>query len=395
MENQANKSSAIIHTDMDAFYASVEMLDNPELRGKPVVVGRLSNRSVVSAASYEARKFGIHSAMPALTAHKLCPEAIFMPVRIGRYREVSEQIMTIFRRFTPLVEPISLDEAFLDVTSSTQLFGSGVEIATLIRTMLKSETGLTASAGVATSKLLAKIASDLEKPDGLTIVEPGRERAFLADLPINKLWGVGATTIKTLKMLSVRTIGDLATLPIDILTSKFGTLGTHMYYSARGIDNRPVVPTKPPKSIGHEDTFREDIRDLKVVKKKLLALATKVGERLRHHNKEGKTISIKVKFNDFITKTRSITMSRTTNDSMEIYYQGLKLLTKTDAGCIPVRLLGISVSNLCTEKATRQLALFEKDLNKERKKGLSQAVDELNKRFGTTTIKPGRLIGKT
>jgi DNA polymerase IV len=203
-------SRAIIHLDMDAFYASVEMLDQPALRGRPVVVGGTSDRSVVSAASYEARKYGIHSAMPMVRARQLCPGAVFLPVRMGRYREISERIMAIFERFTPLVEPISLDEAFLDVTGSSSLFGSGVEIAIAIKRLIKEETGLTGSAGVATSKLLAKIASDLRKPDGLTVVEPGREGEFLAPLPIGKLWGVGKTTLQELALLGVSTIGDLA-----------------------------------------------------------------------------------------------------------------------------------------------------------------------------------------
>ncbi len=392
MDEPALKSRMIIHTDMDAFYASVEMLDYPELRGKPVVVGGLSSRSVVSAASYEARKFGIHSAMPTLTAHKLCPEAIFRPGRMGRYREVSGQIMAIFHRFTPLVEPISLDEAFLDVTGSARLFGSGKEIAAIIRDMIRTETGLTASAGVATSKLLAKIASDLEKPDGLTIVEPGREREFLADLPISKLWGAGATTIKALRLLSVGTIGDLAALPLDILTAKFGKHGAQMYYSARGIDNRPVIPARPAKSIGHEDTFNEDLRDLKTIKRELLSLATRVGARLRRHGIEGQTISLKVKFNDFSTKTRSMTLPEMTSESMELYRHGLELLKKTDAGRIPLRLLGISVSKLGPRVANQQLALFGSKINREREKELSRAVDKLNLKFGHETVKPGRLI---
>ncbi|MEN8135081.1 MAG: DNA polymerase IV [Thermodesulfobacteriota bacterium] len=394
MDKPADKSRTIIHTDMDAFYASVEMLDQPELRGKPVVVGGPSSRSVVSAASYEARKFGIHSAMPTLTARKLCPGAIFRPVRMSRYREISSRIMAIFQRFTPLVEPISLDEAFLDVTGSARLFGSGKEIAAMIRATISTETGLTASAGVATSKLLAKIASDLEKPDGLTIVEQSREREFLTDLPISKLWGAGASTIKVLRMLSVRTIGDLAALPLDLLTSKFGKHGAQMYYSARGIDDRPVVPARAAKSIGHEDTFKEDIRDLKTVKKELLSLATRVGARLRHHEQEGKTISLKVKFNDFSTKTRSTTLPEMTSDSMDIYRHGLELLKKTEAGRIPLRLLGISVSKLRPGVANRQLALFGSNINRERKKELSRAVDKLNRKFGGETVKPGRLIKK-
>jgi DNA polymerase-4 len=394
MDNPAAKTRTIIHTDMDAFYASVEMLDNPELRGKPVVVGGLASRSVVSAASYEARKFGIHSAMPTLTAHQLCPAAIFLPVRMARYHEVSARIMAIFNRFTPLVEPISLDEAFLDVSGSARLFGSGVEIAALIRSTIRAETGLTASAGVATSKLLAKIASDLQKPDGLTVVEPGREREFLAALPIGKLWGAGATTIKALRLLSVRTIGDLAALPLEILTRKFGKHGIQMHYAARGLDDRPVEPTRAAKSIGHEDTFSEDLTDLKIIKRELLALAIRVGERLRRHGVEGQTVSVKVKFHDFATNSRSATLAASTSDGMDIYRHALELLGKTEAGRKPLRLLGISVSNLDTEVMTRQPSLFGADPARKKQKELTRAVDDLNRKFGGTAVKPGRLIAK-
>lgn len=394
MTQADERPRTIIHTDMDAFYASVEILDHPELLGKPVVVGSLASRSVVSAASYAARKFGIHSAMPTLTAHKLCPGAIFMPPRMARYSEVSARIMAIFHRFTPLVEPISLDEAFLDVTGSARLFGSGSEIAALIRGAISSETGLTASAGVAGSKLLAKIASDLQKPNGLTVVEPGQEQEFLADLPIRRLWGAGATTIKTLKLLNITTIGDLATLPLTILTSKFGKLGTHLYDAARGIDTRPVVPERAAKSIGHEDTYDVDLRDLKQIRKELLSLAARVGERLRRHATAGKTITLKVRFNDFSSSSRSLTLPEATGDSKTIYSHALELLGKTEAGRIPVRLLGISLSNLCAEVTPRQLGLFGTDLSRSRTDELNRAVDALNQRFGTRTVKAGRLLGK-
>ena len=297
------KPRTIIHVDMDAYYASVEILDNPEFRGKPVVVGGTSDRSVVSAASYEARKYGIHSAMATVKARRLCPHAIFLPVRMSRYREISQMIMDIFHRFTPLVEPISLDEAFLDVTGSSNLFGEGPIIAREIKRLIAEETGLTASAGVAASKLVAKIASDLHKPDGLTVVEAGREREFLASLPISKLWGAGGKTIESLALLNVESIGDLAVLPPAILTSKFGKHGRHLHLAANGIDDRPVVPIREAKSIGHEETFSEDLTDLVVIKRELLELATKVGERLRRYELRGQTITVKVKFHDFSTNS--------------------------------------------------------------------------------------------
>jgi len=250
-------SRRIIHLDMDAFYASVEILDNPALRGQPVVVGGDCNRGVVCAASYEARKFGVHSALPMLTAKKLCPHGVFLPVRMARYQEISRRIMEIFQRFTPQVEPLSLDEAFLDVTASQRLMGSAEEIAGQIRALVRDTTGLTVSAGVGTSKLVAKIASDLNKPDGLTIVPPGEEEVFLAPLPIGRLWGVGKTTREALALIGVQTVGDLRRIPPAILTAKFGKAGRMLHESARGIDLRPVEPRQEAKSIGHEETFAD------------------------------------------------------------------------------------------------------------------------------------------
>lgn len=393
MTEQSNtKPRTIIHVDMDAFYASIEVLDNPELKGKPVVVGGTSDRSVVSAASYEARTYGIHSAMAIVKARTLCPEAIFMPVRMGRYREVSQLIMAIFKRFTPLVEPISLDEAFLDVTGSLGLFGDGPAIAAEIKRLIQEETGLTASAGVATSKLVAKIASDLEKPDGLTLVEAGREREFLAKLPISKLWGAGKKTIESLGLLNVESIGDLAALPPKILTNRFGKNGLHLHLVANGIDERPVVPTREAKSIGHEETFSEDLIDLTVIKRELLELATKVGERLRRHERQGKTITTKVKFFDFATKSRSITLAVPTSDTMEIFQQGWKLLRKTEAGRKPVRLVGISVSNMSAHGTGYQQDLFGKSREREKSRNLNEAIDRINRKFGGKTINPATLV---
>jgi DNA polymerase-4 len=387
------KSRTIIHVDMDAFYASVEVLDNPELKGKPVVVGGASDRSVVSAASYEARKYGVHSAMATVKARRLCPQAIFLPVRMDRYREVSQLIMDIFHRFTPLVEPISLDEAFLDVTGSRGLFGEGPVIAKEIKTLIQRETGLTASAGVACSKLVAKIASDLQKPDGLTVVEAGRERDFLARLPVSKLWGAGGKTIESLALLHVRTIGDLAALPLEILTSRFGQHGLHLHLSANGIDDRPVVPTREAKSIGHEETFSEDLLDLAVIKRELLDLATKVGERLRRHERQGQTITIKIKFYDFSSISRSLTLTEPTSDTREIFRRGWELLGKTAAGRKPVRLVGISVSNLSVPGGRYQQDLFGSSRQREKSRNLNEAVDRINQKFGGGTINPAAVVG--
>lgn len=386
------KQRIIIHVDMDAFYASVETLDNPELKGKPVVVGGLSDRSVVSAASYEAREFGIHSAMAIVKARILCPHATFLPVRMYRYREISGHIMSIFKRFTPLVEPISLDEAFLDVTNSTRLFGDGREIAREIKKLIQKETALTASAGVATSKLVAKIASDLEKPDGLTIVEAGQEREFLSKLPIKKLWGAGKKTIDSLSLLNVQTIGDLAALPSGLLVRQFGKHGEHLHEVACGIDNRPVIPTREAKSIGHEETFSKDLIDLKEIKRELLELATRVGERLRRNERQGQTVTVKVKFHNFSSNTRSQTLSEPTSDSMEIFKLACELLKKTKAGSKPLRLVGISVSNLSALDSWHQQDLFGKSKKREKTQKLNQAVDLINKKFGGRTIDPASLL---
>lgn len=387
------KYRTIIHVDMDAFYASVEILDNQELRGKPVVVGGTSDRSVVSAASYEARKYGIHSAMATVQARKLCPGAIFMPVRMGRYCEVSQQIMAIFQRFTPLVEPISLDEAFLDVTGSIGLFGEGPVIAGEIRRLIQCETGLTASAGVASSKLVAKIASDLQKPDGLTVVEAGHEREFLAQLPIRKLWGAGGKTIESLALLNIKFIGDLAAFSPEILIDRFGKHGRHLHLAANGIDDRPVVPDREAKSIGHEETFSKDLTDLTVIKRELLELATRVGERLRRHESQGQTITIKIKYYDFSACTRSLTLGEPTSDTMDIFQRGWELLRKTEAGHKAVRLVGISVSNLRGPGNSYQQNLFGNTGQREKSRSLNEAVDQINRKFGGRIVNLATLVG--
>ncbi|MBU0675312.1 MAG: DNA polymerase IV [Proteobacteria bacterium] len=394
LSGQDNQVRTIIHLDMDAFYASVEELDNPEYRGKPLVVGGLSDRSVVSAASYAARKFGIHSAMPMTQAKKLCPHGFFLPIRMRRYQELSSHIMDIFHRITPIIEPISLDEAFLDVTGSIGLFGPGPEIARKLKEMIKAETGLTGSAGVASSKLVAKIASDLEKPDGLTIVPVGHEAAFLDPLPIGKLWGVGRTTMATLNLMGIRTIGDLGRMPENILTAKFGKHGRHMSQSARGIDPRWVETTREAKSIGNEETFATDLTNQEHLKRELLALAIRVGKRLRSHGLAGKTVTIKVKYHDFKIISRAVTLVTPTNDGKEIFRQGRQLLSKTEAGKKPVRLLGISVSNLGAENAPRQGLLFGHGRDRSKPQELNRAMDRITEKYGNSGIRPGTLMKK-
>ncbi len=393
MDNQS-KSRAIIHLDMDAFYPAVEVLDNPSLKGKPVIVGGSRERGVVSSASYEARKFGVHSAQPMATAMHLCPVGIFLPVRMSRYKKISEQVFEIFYQFTPLVEPLSIDEAFLDVTGSTHLFGLPEEIAKKIKQTIVGEIGLTVSAGVAPSKFVAKIASDIDKPDGLTIVSPDRVREFLDPLPISKMWGVGKVTQETLSRLKICTFRDLRQLSVNVLEKKFGKHGLKMHRLSMGIDERDVEPHHDVKSIGHEETFSKDILDAGLAKKELLSLANKVARRMRRKETTGRTITLKVKYSDFIQITRSITLSKSTDHAPEIYSAACSLLEKTDVGKRPVRLLGISLSQLSFTGPEGQLTLFDQDKVSEKRKNLNTALDSVHEKYGDESIQPGTLVKK-
>ena len=382
----------IIHFDLDAFYPSVEMLDNPQLKGKPVIVGGSRRRGVVSSASYEARKYGVHSAQPMATAMRLCPKGIVLPVRMSRYREISEQVFEIFHLFTPLVEPLSIDEAFLDVTGSARLFGLPIEIAKRIKQMVVEKTGLTISAGVASSKFVAKIASDLEKPDGLTVVPADKTREFLDPLPISKMWGVGKVTQEALYRLSIHTFKDLRQVPVGMLEKKFGKHGIHMHQLALGIDDRDVVTLHNVKSLGHENTYSEDILDLDSAKRELLSLADRVARRMRRKGFEGKTITLKVKYSDFVKITRSVTLPKSTNDRADIYANICSLLKKTAVGERPVRLLGISLSNLADIGSGRQLALFNQSALNEKRMELNKTLDSIFEKYGNKGIRPGSLI---
>ena len=386
------KSRAIIHLDMDAFYPAVEVLDNPGLKGKPVIVGGSRKRGVVSSASYEARTFGVHSAQPMATAMRLCPAGIVLPVRMSRYKEVSKQVFQIFFQFTPLVEPLSIDEAFLDVTGSIRLFGEPVDIAKKIKQMVVKETGLTVSAGVAPSKFVAKIASDIDKPDGLTVVPPDQVSEFLNPLSIKKMWGVGKVTQDALSRLNVSTFKDLSQIPVEVLEREFGKHGLKMHQLSLGIDERDVVPEHDAKSIGHEQTFSEDIVDLGLAKKELLRLANRVARRLRREQVTGRTITLKVKYRDFVQITRSISLSKSTDDGPEIYSSVCRLLEKTEVGKRPVRLLGISLSQLNVLGSETQLGLFNHDGTSQKRRGLHTAIDSLYEKFGEKSIRPGTLL---
>ena len=386
------RPKSIIHLDMDAFYPAVEVLDNPDLKGKPVIVGGREKRGVVSSASYEARRFGVHSAQPIATAMRLCPKGVFLGGRMHRYKEVSQQIFEVFGRFTPLVEPLSIDEAFLDVTGSKRLLGGAVEIARVVKAVVLGEIGLTVSAGVAQSKFVAKIASDMDKPDGLTVVSQDKVREFLDPLPIKKMWGVGKVTQKALAQLNIHTFKDLRLSRRDVLERRFGEHGSKMRLLSMGIDERDVVPEHETKSVGHEQTFMEDIIDLDDAKKELLFLATKVASRMRREQVTGKTVSLKVKYNDFKQITRTETLPKPTDDGFEIDSVVCDLLKKTEVGKRPVRLLGISLSQLSFVGSAGQLSLFSNDQSSRKRKDLNVALDSIVEKHGEKSVRPGTLF---
>ena len=391
-KDKKNQSKRIIHLDMDAFYPSVEILDNPSLTGKPVIVGGSRERGVVSSASYEARKFGVHSAQPIAKAKRLCPHGIFLPVRMSRYQEVSRQAFKIFHRFTPLVEPLSIDEAFLDVTGSIRLFGQPENIAKKIKQIILKETGLTISAGVAPSKFVAKIASDMDKPDGLTIVHPDGVVEFLDPLPIDKMWGVGKVTQHILSRLNIHTFKDLRQTPVEVLEKKFGKQGAKIHQLAMGIDKREVIPEHDVKSIGHEETFMQDIVSLGIAQKELLALSNKTARRMRHKGLKGRTISLKIKYFDFVQITRSTTLPESTDDGSKIYSVACRLLEKAGATKKPIRLLGISLSQLTFLASGIQLALFDPDPSSQKRQRMNVVLDSLYEKYGDKSVVPGTLL---
>jgi DNA polymerase-4 len=378
----------ILHVDLDAFFASVEQRDHPELRGKPVAVGLggSNDRGVVSAASYEARVFGVHSAMPIRTARRLCPTCIFVPVDGAKYQRVSREVMAILRRFTPLVEPVSIDEAFLDVTGSRALFGDGEAIARLIKTAVREELQLTISVGVATTKLVAKIGSDLRKPDGLVVVEPGTEAGFLAPLPISRLWGVGPATAAALRDFKVVTIGDLAALDRSALLRRFGKHGASLVDRAHGIDADPVDDPDGAKSVGHEHTFDVDTSDPEVLERTLLAMSEGVSGRLRHAGLKAGTVTVKIRDTAFNTITRQRGLGEPTDLTEPIWRTALELARPEMKGK-KIRLLGVTASGFGERE---QLGLFEAGDDRQRR--VVRAADEVRERFGTRAITRARLL---
>ncbi|WP_088553768.1 DNA polymerase IV [Calderihabitans maritimus] len=383
------KERKIIHVDMDAFYAAVEQRDNPALRGKPVIVGGdPRGRGVVSTASYEARRYGVRSAMPLREAYRLCPHGIFLKVNMHKYREVSAQINRIFQEYTPLVETISLDEAFLDVTGSTVIFGEAEEIGWRIKQRIKKEIGLTASVGVAGNKFLAKLASDLQKPDGFVVIRPEKVEEILHPLPVSRLWGVGKKTEEKLLSLGIKTIGDLARLPEPLLQQHFGFQGKELARLARGIDERLVEPSREAKSIGREVTFPLDIWETEVLEATLLELAESVGWRAREAGVRGRTVTLKLRYADFQTVTRSRTLNSPTALDNEIYAVGKKLFQEVYRPGQKVRLLGLTLSQLNRQK--EQLSIF--CAQQEREEKVARALDDIRSRFGSRAITRARLL---
>lgn len=382
---------AILHADMDAFFTSVEQLDHPEFRGRPVVVGAPPDRrGVVAAASYEARRFGIHSAMPSREAGRRCPQAVFLPPRMARYQEISAQVFALFERFTPLVEPLSIDEAFLDVTGALPLFGPPEEIARRLRAAVREETGLTVSVGVASNKFLAKIASDMNKPDGLTIVPrmAAGILAFLAPLSAGRLWGVGKMTLAQLQRAGIHTIGDIQALSIEALASCVGRhQAAHLWRLAYGEDSREIELEREEKSLSRELTFPSDCRQRTKVTQALSALAEEVGEQLRAAGKYAGTAHLKVRWHSFKTITRQRPFETPCCDGASLREAALALWAAVPMEA-PVRLIGFGVRRLSARPARQQMLLFERGAeNPARREKVSRAVDAIRDQFGEASIR--------
>ncbi|MAE10940.1 MAG: DNA polymerase IV [Dehalococcoidales bacterium] len=382
--------TSIIHIDLDAFFVSVEQVFNPELKGKPVVVGgKPGGRGVVAAASYEARAFGLHSAMPLKTASRLCPHAIFIEGSFPRYREASKKFMAILADFTPFLEPGGLDEAYLDVTGFESLHDSIHRMAVSIRQRIQDELGLCASVGIASGKIIAKVASELSKPDGLIEVARGEEQAFLAPLGVGKLPGVGKKAERTLELLGIDTIGKLSVTPVAVLKRHLGVSGEGLHRSANGIDDRKVETSGAAKSISRETTFGKDTRNRVYLKATLRYLGERVGADLRRQGKQAKSINLKLRYADFTTLTRSHTPPQATDGDLMIFQTGLKLLDKALAAeKQPVRLIGIGVSNLV--EAGGQLAML--DSSAQRQVQLNKTIDRIRQKYGFTSIQTGQTL---
>lgn len=386
----------ILHLDMDAFFAAVEQLDYPQYRGKPVIVGADpkggAGRGVVATANYEARKYGVHSAMPISQAYKRCPHAVYLRGRYRRYSEVSRQVMSVLAEFTPVIEKISIDEAFLDITKSLALFGAAEEIGGQIKRQILAKTGLTASVGVAPNKFLAKIASDLEKPDGFVIVPVGQEHDFLKDLPISRLWGVGKKTEAALRKMGVETIGQIAQMSEVDLNRKFGKWGNALWKLSNGVDERPVAPWESQKSISQETTFGEDTGDEATIEKTLFRLAESLSRLMRKSRLKGRTVTLKIRLEDFSTFTRSKTLSDFIDSTQILKGVAISLYKKFNKKNKKVRLLGIGVSQL-NSVSGEQLGLFDQEAPLDAK--VTELLDSLQDKYGEETVKRASFLDKS
>lgn len=393
----------ILHVDMDAFYASIEVRDNPSLEGLPVCVGGpASSRGVISAASYEAREYGVRSAMPTAEARRLCPHLVLLPPDFDRYTAVSRQVMEIFQRYTPLVEPLSLDEAFLDVSGTERLFGDAVQVGHAVRADILRETGLVASVGVAPTKFLAKLASDLDKPDGFRVIREEEVREVLDPLPVSRIFGVGPRTARRLEQLGVATVRDLADLPRDEVRARFGASGLWIHDLAHGIDRRRVTPRREEKSHGMERTFAEDIADREELRALLLSFCEEVAFTLRDKGLRGRTVTLKARFPDFATVTRTRTLDLPTNLGPRIFQVARGLLEKVPPG--PLRLLGVQVSRLEDVRRPTQGSLFNGAPpgegrrmwmeSTEKLTRVTESLDKLRHKLGPGAVVPGSLVGR-
>ena len=393
MTTAPRPTASLLHVDMDAFFVSVELLDRPELRGLPVAAAHDTGRSVVSSASYEARRFGVRSAMPIARARQLCPQIIFVTPDYDKYRRASRRVMQIFRDFTPLVEPLSIDEAFLDVAGSIGLFGEPLEIARQIKDRVFEDTGLPLSVGLAGSKFVAKLASQRAKPEGILEIPPHRTLEFLHPLPIGAMWGVGAATERALQARAIHTVGDLAREPLASLRAIVGAASaTKLHELANGRDTREVETTRVEKSIGHEETFAADVSDVDELERELLRLATRTSERLRDAGLETRTVAIKVRWDTFETVSRSRTLAEPTNATQRVYRTARELFATLSPGGRPprpVRLIGVRAEQL-VPAGSEGHGLWDDD---EQWRAIDSAVDEVRERFGSLGLTSARLLG--
>ncbi|HEY4695473.1 MAG TPA: DNA polymerase IV [Candidatus Hydromicrobium sp.] len=381
----------IIHIDMDAFFAQIEQRDTPEYKNKPLVVGGPLNRGVISSASYEARKYGLHSGMPLARAKRLCPEGIFVPVNMEKYLKESMRIRKVFFQFTPLVESIGCDEAFLDIAGCQKLFGNELEIAKKIKGRIYEQTNLTSSAGIGPNKFLAKLASSIGKPNGLTVLENTREiMEKVKLLPVSYIWGVGRVTDEELRSMGIETIGDLADAPLVIIENKFGELGRIIHEMANGIDSRKVVTNQEPKSIGREVTYRKDVDDFGILRSTLLFLSQKISRNLRLKKYKGKVVTLKVRFSDFKTVTRRATLKNYTSGIFDIQKSSVLLLKNFDLKRKKIRLIGVSVSNLKPAFMLENLLPADRSADE----NLSEAIDRISDKFGENKLTIAGLTDK-